>query len=117
MRFLLVVFICICMGVGGQLLLKTGVMHSADAESLLDNYFKMLTNPWVILGTICYISSSLLWLLLLQRRHLSYLYPMISLGYVMVVIASCFLFNETVLFIRWIGVGIICIGVILVSQS
>jgi drug/metabolite transporter (DMT)-like permease len=105
------------MGVGGQLLLKTGVIHSATTESLLNNYIKMLTNPAIILGGICYLSSSFLWLLLLQRTHLSYLYPMVSLGYVMVVIASCFLFHENVVLIRWIGVGIICIGVTLVSQS
>jgi len=117
MRFFLAVFICICMGVGGQLLLKTGVMHSATSESLLANYIKMLTNPSVILGGIFYLSSSFLWLLLLQRKHLSYLYPMVSLGYVMVVIASCFLFRETILPIRWIGVGMICIGVTLVSKS
>ncbi|MEW6095836.1 MAG: multidrug resistance protein [bacterium] len=117
MRFFLAVLICISLGVGGQLLLKTGVMHSATADSLLANYLNMLTNPGVILGGMCYLSSSFLWLLLLQRRHLSYLYPMISLGYVLVVIASCFLFHEMVLPIRWIGVGIICIGVTLVSQS
>lgn len=116
MRFLLAVIICIGMGVGGQLLLKTGV-GSATAESLLDNYLKMITNPAVILGGIFYLTSSFLWLLLLQRKHLSYLYPMVSVGYVLVVIASCLLFNETVLLIRWIGVGIICIGVVLVSQS
>lgn len=117
MRFFLAVLMCISMGVGGQLLLKIGVVNSATTESLLNNYIKMLTQPAVILGGICYLSSSFLWLLLLQRRHLSYIYPMISLGYVLVVIASCFLFNENVGLIRWIGVGVICIGVTLVAQS
>jgi len=117
MRFFLAVLICISLGVGGQLLLKIGVMHSGNVESLLADYIKMLSHPGVILGGICYLSSSFLWLLLLQRRHLSYIYPMVSLGYVLVVIASCFLFHEAVLPMRWVGVGIICIGVTLVSQS
>lgn len=117
MRFFLAVLICISLGVTGQLLLKIGVMQSSETESLLANYIKILSHPAVILGGIFYLSSSFLWLLLLQRSHLSYLYPMVSLGYVLVVIASCFLFNESVPTIRWIGVGIICVGVTLVSQS
>ncbi|MDI6736417.1 MAG: EamA family transporter [bacterium] len=117
MRFFLVVLICIGMGVAGQLLLKSGVMHSDTSQSLLTNYLEMLTNPLVIVGGLFYLASSCLWLLLLQRRHLSYIYPMVSLAYVLVVIASCFLFHEQVVLIRWIGVGIICIGVSLVSQS
>ncbi len=117
MKFFLGVLLSICMAVVGQLLLKSGVMHSATSQSLLINYLGILTNPWVIIGGLLYLASSFLWLLLLQRCHLSYIYPMISLGYVLVVIASCFLFHEQVVLIRWIGVGIICIGVTLVSQS
>lgn len=117
MRFLLAVLICISLGVGGQLLLKIGVMQSGKSESLLANYIKMLFHPGIVLGGLFYLSSSFLWLLLLQRKHLSYLYPMVSLGYVLVVIASYFLFQENVSTIRWLGVGIICLGVILVSQS
>ncbi|MFH1562301.1 MAG: multidrug resistance protein [Nitrospirota bacterium] len=117
MRFFLGVLICIGMGVAGQLLLKMGVINAGNSESLFIDYLKMLSNPGVIVGGLLYLVSSLLWLLLLQRRHLSYIYPMVSLGYVLVVIASGFLFHEQVALMRWIGVGIICVGVTLVSQS
>ncbi|MEW6608739.1 MAG: multidrug resistance protein [bacterium] len=112
MRFFIAVLMCICVGVGGQLLLKTGV-----SQAEIGNYFQMLTHPAVIIGGFLYIGSSFLWLLLLQRAHLSYLYPLISVSYVLVVIASCLLFQEIVSPIRWIGVGVICVGVTLVSQS
>ena len=44
-------------------------------------------------------------------------YPMISLSYVMGMLAAVFIFHEQVPAVRWIGLAFIVIGVVLVVQQ
>lgn len=44
-------------------------------------------------------------------------YPMISLSYVMGMLAAVLIFHEHVPVTRWIGLGLIIIGVVLVVQK
>ncbi len=118
MRCFMGILVCVFLAVSSQLLLKIGVINSWSKDSfLLYNYIKLLLNPVVLLGGFLYLGSSILWVLILQRRNLSYVYPIVSLGYVLVVIASCFILGENISLLRWTGVGIICIGVSLDAQS
>lgn len=68
-------------------------------------------------GIISYGVSFLLWIKVLSKVELSYAYPMVSLGYVLVMIFSYFFFKENVTPIRILGVAFIMIGVILVARS
>lgn len=117
MKLICAVILCVLMGVVGQLLLKSGVGIPDSNIPAWESYLKIFTSSSVLIGMLCYILSSLLWLLILQRAHLSFVYPMISLGYVLVVLASVIFFHETVSILRWTGVGVICIGVTLVASS
>jgi multidrug transporter EmrE-like cation transporter len=49
--------------------------------------------------------------------ELSFAYPLLSTGYVVVLIASWILFKEQISMIRWVGVMVICFGVFLISRS
>jgi multidrug transporter EmrE-like cation transporter len=42
---------------------------------------------------------------------------MLSLGYAVVLLASFFLFQEAVSPVRWLGVLVIMLGVVLISRS
>jgi multidrug transporter EmrE-like cation transporter len=66
---------------------------------------------------LCFGVSSVFWLVILSRIDLSYAYPMVSIGYIAVVLFSYFVFKENVSLIRWIGVITICAGVFLISRS
>lgn len=68
-------------------------------------------------GIISYGISFLLWIKVLSKVELSYAYPMVSLGYVLVMIFSYFFFKENITPIRILGVAFIMIGVILVARS
>jgi drug/metabolite transporter (DMT)-like permease len=48
---------------------------------------------------------------------LSYAYPLVAFGYVLVNILSAFFFHEKVDSSRWIAVAIIGIGVMLIAGS
>ena len=57
------------------------------------------------------------WLIGLQRVDLSYAYPMVSLGYVLVSLLAMAFFKEQVQRDRWIAILVICAGVILIAGS
>jgi drug/metabolite transporter (DMT)-like permease len=115
----LILFVSVSLAIVGQLLMKHGMNQfgSFPMTQLAYKLFPMLLNPWVIAGLLSFACSSIFWLVILSRLNLSMVYPMVSLGYVIVAVASIFLFKESVTLVRWIGIIVICFGVFLISRS
>jgi drug/metabolite transporter (DMT)-like permease len=63
------------------------------------------------------VAATGLWLLGVQRLDLSYAFPLLSLGYILVNILSMAFFRERVDHMRWLAVAIISLGVVLIAQS
>lgn len=118
---LLLIFGAVLLGVLGQLSMKHGMMKvrliTGSVGDLAASLIKALGQPFVCAGFILYGVSALAWLVVLSRMELSFAYPMVSIGYVAVVILSRFLFGEQVSVIRLVGTFVICLGVVLVSRS
>lgn len=118
---LLLIFLSVALGVTGQLSLKQGMsvigQIELDASSLPGMLLRSFSNPYVLFGFILYGISSLSWLIVLSRVELSLAYPLISVGYVLVVILSHVLFQEQVSFLRFAGTLVICLGVFLMSRT
>lgn len=111
----------ILIGVVAQLSLKEG-MNRAKIEhfrqhSLFVLVKKVFWNRFVLVGCFCYAASLLLWLVILSKLELSYVYPMISSGYFFVALGSYFIFKEKISWQRWLAIGIIILGVVLVGLS
>jgi multidrug transporter EmrE-like cation transporter len=70
---------------------------------------------WVGLG--CYGVSVILWLGALSRLPVSVAYPMLSLGYVVNAAAAALLFGETLTAAKLVGIGLIGLGVIVLSRA
>jgi drug/metabolite transporter (DMT)-like permease len=121
MKPLFCVFFSILLGVIGQLLMKVGLTRLGELNLTLKTLpsliYQFLTTPYILLGFLCYIISSVTWLVALSKLELSYIYPMVSLSYVLVVGASIVFLGERVSLTRWAGVGIIIAGVLLLSRS
>ena len=80
-------------------------------------FARVLTCVWFALCGICYAFSTVLWLYILKHYPLSQAYPLISLSYVMGMLAAVFVFHEAVPLVRWLGVGLIMAGVVMVSYQ
>lgn len=115
----LIMAISILLAVAGQLLMKRGMMAfgTFPASQLLVKIIPMFMNPYVFFGFACFGLSSLFWLVVLSRLPLSLVYPMVSVAYVLVAFASIVFFKEHVSLVRWIGIGVIILGVYLISRS
>ena len=71
----------------------------------------------MLAGVGAYAASSIFWLVLLSRVELSYAYPALSMGYVLITLVSVFFLGEQVSALRWAGVLVISLGVFLISRS
>ena len=116
----LLLFFNVLLTVGGQLLLKQGMINVGRVGSLRDAIpmlMKAFSNPFVLGGIGVYGFTTMLWLVLLSRLKLSVAYPMISVGYVLSIFFAWLFFKEHVPKIRVIGAAVICIGVYLVATG
>jgi drug/metabolite transporter (DMT)-like permease len=105
----------------GQLLLKWSLNNLGEInwglEFLFHNFFIIVFNPFIWLAGILMVSAAFTWLLALSKSTLSYAYPILSVGYVIVSILSWFLFGEPLGMIKAIGLGIIAVGVVMLSHT
>ncbi len=107
--------VSILSAVVAQLLLKRGMsrhpgFHARDILALV-------RNSNILGGFFFYGFSMLAYFKVLETVPLSFAFPTISLGYGLVVILSSALFKEPVSGTRWLAVGVICVGVILVGLA
>jgi len=104
-----------------QLLLKAGSASLAGIELRAGNALaiagRLVLNPPIIGGLVCYAISVVVWILALSRVEVSVAYPMLSVGYVVNAIAAWWLFGESLTAARLAGIGIILVGVWLVARS
>ncbi len=121
LKNMLLLLFCISLGVIGQLSLKHGMTMigeiELDASRIPSMLMRSFGNPYVLLGYIMYGISSLSWIIVISRVELSFAYPMIAIGYVLVVILSRFIFAEHVTPLRLLGTLVICLGVFIMSRT
>lgn len=121
MKQIFLLLLTVSLNVVGQLLMKQGMNQmgiiSGSLSVMLGSVTRSFLNPYVIGGVGAYGLSSIFWLVLLSRVELSYVYPALSLGYVLITLVGAFLLREDVSTLRWLSVAVICVGVILLSRS
>jgi drug/metabolite transporter (DMT)-like permease len=113
---LAVLIFAISLGVIGQLLLKLGLNRLGERPSPL-LVVKSILTPLIFGGFACYAVSSVFYLQALSRMPLSYAYPMIALSYVGVVVVSWRCLGEDINALRWLGLIIIIVGVVVLALS
>lgn len=122
MKNILMILFCVLLGSAGQLSLKHGLtavgrFGGTDPAHIAGQFVRAFMNPFVLGGFLLYGISSLVWMMIISRVPLSLAYPMISIGYVVVVVLSRVLFHEHVSAMRFAGTLVICAGVVLISRS
>ena len=104
----------------GQLLLKHGLNSLGEISlgvNVIFSLFNAVLNPFVFFGIVFFVVSSFFWLLALSKAELSYAFPILSLGYVLVSVLSWLFFNEVLSVLRILGLGVIVVGVFMLSKT
>lgn len=112
--------IAILLAAGGQILMKLGVMRLGPLEipgNIVSMATRMILNPGILAGLFVYGVSAFLWVIVLSKVELSYAYPMIAGGYVVVALLSWIIFHDQITPMRIAALVIIVMGVILLGRS
>lgn len=107
----------VLLGATGQVLMKWGVSAVLPPGSALWTWTGFKAYWPVIAGIGSYGLSSIFWLLALKRFPLSTAYPMVSLSYILVMVLSFFLFQETLSVQKWCGAVLISAGVLVIARA
>jgi len=118
--FLLLLF-AISLSVTGEFLLKAGMnqvgMLSLTPKGFVSGLLRAFSNPRILAGFAIIFCGSLIWLAVLSRADLSWAYPLLSLGYLFVVLTSWFFLGEALSLLRVMGTIFVCLGVLLIFRS
>ncbi len=115
MLFLLIVLQSILL-VAAQSLLKVSV-ELFGTFSWSWAYFKTVFTTWqFFLSGVCALSAMLLWMYILKHYEFGLAYPLLSISYVIGLLAASFVFHEAVPLTRWLGVAIVMVGVFFIVK-
>ena len=114
MKDLLLIIISVAIGAVGQIAFKFGAMQMVENPGI--TLLEKIKWP-IVLGLFLYGISTIIWIMALKKVELSYAYPMVSLGYVFVFIASYFIFHEPINWLRIGGMLFILVGIAFIAKS
>ncbi len=117
MWILLIILFQVVINTGAQILLKKGVNQISFEQDILNLCWSIVTNFNIFCGVSIFAFSMAIWLYLLSKCELSFLYPFGSLSYVLAAFGGWYFFGENITLLRLIGVAIIFIGVCCIAKS
>ena len=115
----LVLIVTVSTGSIGQFFLKNGAkqLGGVTASNLWGHILGIATNFNLVVGLVFYAGAAVLYILMLTRLPLSVLGPAVSLQYVLAILMGKYIFGEVIPMYRWIGIGLIVGGVVLVIRG
>src|SRR5512137_867524 len=120
-KYIPLILVGVFLNAFAQVLLKRGMLGIGYFEFHFQSVFpiikKVALNSYILSGLASYVISVAIWLLVLARVEVSYAYPFLSVGYVVVTVMGYFIFQESLSWIRVVGTSIIIVGVIVLSRS
>jgi len=101
---------------GGQIFFKFAVEKITKFQFSWAFFSEILTNWWLLASGICMLAATILWGYILKHFDFSVAYPLTAIAYILGMLAAIFIFRETVSIYRWIGVGLIILGVVFIAK-
>lgn len=112
---IIIIFYLIC-STAGLMLLKISVA-GATFQSV-SSYVKLLLNYQFVVGFLLYALSFISWLVVLSRKDLSYIYPIIiGLSYLFIMLSAILILKENFTFGKSLGAIFIGIGIIIIFSQ
>ena len=101
--------------VTGQTLWKLGA--TGKEVNTLGQLLRLFLSPYVLAGLMVYAFASVLWIYILNKGELSYVYPIQSTAFIFALIIGTTIFKEQLTASKIIGVLVICLGVIIITRK
>lgn len=115
------IFIGVMLNAAAQILMKAGTNAIGHFDFSLANVmpvgWKLATEWHIVTALFCYGISVVVWILALSRVPVSIAFPMLSMAYVVNAVAAKYLLGEDFNVTKLVGMGVIIIGVIIISRA
>ena len=115
------IFTGVMLNAAAQILMKSGtnvIGHfEFSAANILPIGWKLATEWHIVTALFCYALSVVVWILALSRVPVSIAFPMLSMAYVVNAIAAYYLLGEPFSSTKLVGMGVIIVGVVILSRA
>ena len=120
-KTLVVILVMVVCANVGDLMLKRGMTQigavQLSATGLEHAFILTVTNATIWIGILFLIGFTVSYMTVMSWADYSYVMPSGAFGYALLTLLAVIFLHESVSPRRWIGVVLICIGVLLVSQT
>jgi uncharacterized membrane protein len=120
-KTLVVILVMVVCANVGDLMLKRGMTQIGAVQlsaAGLEHAFRLtVTNATIWIGILFLIGFTVSYMTVMSWADYSYVMPSGAFGYALLTLLAVLVLHEHVSPPRWIGVVLICIGVLLVSQT
>lgn len=121
-KTLILVFLSVLIGTFGQLCIKAAMLRIGPVafegpQEIITGIGNIMRQPLIWVALPLYGTGFLLWAVALSRLQLSFAYPLLASGYLINPLAAMFFFNEIIPPMRWAGILVIMVGIVLVGRS
>jgi uncharacterized membrane protein len=101
----------------GKGMKRIGAVSFATPAGVLDFLARVLTSGTIWLGILSLLTFFVAYMLVLSWADYSYVQPASAVAYGMVALLAHFMLREVVTPVRWMGVLLICLGVLVVGYT
>lgn len=122
LKTIIIMLIAVAAGTVGDILLAKGMKQLGDLSTMnlrgiFEVAFRAMTEWKIVVGTAMLALFFFLWLAVLSWEDLTVALPMQALNYVLVALLAKYLLHEQISPLRWAGIALVCIGVIMITKS
>jgi multidrug transporter EmrE-like cation transporter len=119
---LVFILFSVCCSAVAQILLKQGMSQPGVQQMIQTGFLQLssiriLFDPWVFGGLALYGAGALVWLAALARVEVSFAYPFVGLGFILVMILGYLFFDDNIGATRITGTALVVLGIALISRS
>ena len=115
------IFTGVMLNAAAQILMKAGTnavgYFDFNMENILPVGWKLATEWHIVTALFCYALSVVIWILALSRVPVSIAFPMLSMAYIVTAVAAWYLLGEALSVTKLAGIGVIILGVIIISRA
>lgn len=111
------IFVVIVTNVIGNIFLSRGMRNVEVLSWSPLPYLHAVLNPWVACGVLILTVWMITDLALLSLADLSYVLPVTATAYILIAILGHFVLDEPISAMRWVGIVVITLGVMLVGET
>jgi drug/metabolite transporter (DMT)-like permease len=121
-KALILVLFSVIIGTVGQLCIKAAMLRLGPVAfgtpaEIISSSWQIMRQPLIWVALPLYGFGFIIWAAALSRLQLSFAYPLLSIGYLINPIAAAVFFDESVSPMRWAGILVIMVGIVLIGRS